>query len=199
MIIVAFIVFSLGGGFGAALATRITRMASAAFLALLAAVSFDLLAWRMPFVSVSIETLVTLAGVIAMGFVFALFFRVLKNFDPRSTNRRPGLVVIGTLLYTMLLLEVSVMIPLIERQRFAQEVILRRRLTKERLRRRRRRRGYNSATPAINLSTFSCVACSRESSPTSFPSRITSTRVDIASTSGSSEEMSIIATPCWAS
>ena len=53
-------------------------------------------------------------------------------------------------------------------------------------------------TPAISRIALACVASARLSSPTSLPSLITSTRLERFSTSGSSDEISQIATPAAA-
>ncbi len=95
-------------------------MKTAAFLAVLSAIAFDLLAWRMPFVSFASEFVVAALGMAAMGFIFAFFFCIQKYFNPRTgVNRRPRPIIVGSLLGTMILLAVSVMMPLIERERFA--------------------------------------------------------------------------------
>jgi hypothetical protein len=120
MFVFAIIVFGLGGGLGAFIALRIRRMKTAAFSAVLSAIAFDLLAWRTPFISFASEFVVAALGVGAMGFVFAFFFHIQKYFDPRTgVNRKPRPVIAVTLMWVMLLLAVSVMMPFIERERFA--------------------------------------------------------------------------------
>lgn len=120
MFVFAIIVFGLGGGLGAFIALRIRRMKTAAFSAVLSAIAFDLLAWRTPFNSFASEFVVATLGIVAMGFIFAFFFHIQKYFNPRiGVNRRPRPIIVGSLLCTMILLAVSVMMPLIERERFA--------------------------------------------------------------------------------
>src|SRR5262249_51336346 len=58
--------------------------------------------------------------------------------------------------------------------------------------------GTEVSTPAISRRTDSCDAFSRGTSPTILPWRMTMIRVERFNTSGNSEEINMIATPCRA-